>query len=339
MARLRGKRWQADVRLAGGGRLRPTFPTKAQAEAWEAQARLAIEQGKPLPEARTASRPGSTARDLTNLGNLFDHVCRTEWDTMRAARTLKINGQAAVDHFGQTKDVRAILAPDIADYAVTLAEKGNAPGTVNRKIAALSKLLNTAVNAGALDKVPVIRWRREEKTKFRFIDQKEEAVILAYWRNSNYERACGLTMFLIDSGARCFAEAIPVKWDHFGKDFANVTFWTTKTFKPRTVPLTKRVREWLTDWKRRHPDSAGPWAGMNKHTFTHRWRSMQELLGFPDVTPHTMRHTCCTRLVLGGADVKRVMEWIGHASIATTMRYMQVRPDSLDCLLEVLEGG
>lgn len=69
-----------------------------------------------------------------------------------------------------------------------------------------------------------------------------------------------------------------------------------------------------------------------------RWDAMQEALGLEDVTPHTLRHTCCTRLVLGGVDVKRVMEWMGHSTILTTMRYMQIRPDALADVLHVLEG-
>ncbi|WLR94079.1 tyrosine-type recombinase/integrase [Shinella zoogloeoides] len=58
----------------------------------------------------------------------------------------------------------------------------------------------------------------------------------------------------------------------------------------------------------------------------------------PDVTPHTLRHTCCTRLVLGGVDVKRVMEWMGHTAIVTTMRYMQIKPTSLEEIVHVLEA-
>lgn len=53
--------------------------------------------------------------------------------------------------------------------------------------------------------------------------------------------------------------------------------------------------------------------------------------------PPDLRHTCCTRLVLGGVDIKRVMEWMGHNNVSTTMRYMQIRPTSLEEVLHVLE--
>ncbi len=37
-------------------------------------------------------------------------------------------------------------------------------------------------------------------------------------------------------------------------------------------------------------------------------------------------------------DIKRVMEWMGHSAIVTTMRYMQIKPTSLEDVLHVLEG-
>lgn len=76
------------------------------------------------------------------------------------------------------------------------------------------------------------------------------------------------------------------------------------------------------------------------NTDTHmrdRWETMREAINLNDVTPHVLRHTCCTRLVLGGVDVKRVMEWMGHDAIVTTMRYMQIKPTSLEEIVHILE--
>lgn len=348
MARKRGSKWQADVRTPDGKRMRPTFDTRSAAEAWEGAAKLAIEEGRPLPVSKLATRAtGRGIADLAILGNLFDHVVRTEWNQLRSAYTAILNGRHVVEHLGRNKDIREIGSADISDLKMHFSEQGLAPATVNRKIAALSKMLRTAVDAGFLDKVPTINWNREEQTRFRYIDEMEEQVILAYWLAQGDQDLHDLTILLIDTGARAFSEMLPVRWDAFGPQFASVTFWETKSGKPRTVPITKRCRTILAQRHKLKGNHMGPFSGVkhgskvmgdiNHHTMRHKWDAMRAFTGLDDVTPHTLRHTCCTRLVLGGVDVKRVMTWMGHAAITTTMRYMQIRPTALEDILHVLE--
>lgn len=347
MARHRGKRWQADVRGADGERHRPTFATQKEAETWEEEARKAVELDKPLPDAKSGLGRTKALGSLRTIGGLYDHVKRTEWDASKSALTASRNGLSVVNHFGRNRDPDTITSAEIAEMKVCFAEQGLAPSTVNRKVSALSKMLRAGADAGTVDKVPRIRWNKEAQTKFRYLDETEEAVMLAYWRATGQTDLHDLTVLLVDTGARCFSEMLPVKWDEFGPNFSSVTFWTTKTDKPRTVPLTKRVRAILKSRRDASPHWPGPFTGVSKggrdetgttqNNMRTRWDTMREITGLHDVTPHTLRHTCCTRLVLGGADVKRVMTWMGHAAIVTTLRYMQIRPSALEDMIDILE--
>jgi integrase/recombinase XerC len=53
------------------------------------------------------------------------------------------------------------------------------------------------------------------------------------------------------------------------------------------------------------------------------------------VTPHMIRHTVATLLLRYGADLRIVQEVLGHASIATTQRYVHVAKDHLIATLRI----
>lgn len=48
-----------------------------------------------------------------------------------------------------------------------------------------------------------------------------------------------------------------------------------------------------------------------------------------NVTPHMVRHTVATLLLRNGVDIRIVQEFLGHASIATTQRYVHIVKEHL----------
>jgi integrase len=71
-------------------------------------------------------------------------------------------------------------------------------------------------------------------------------------------------------------------------------------------------------------------------TWTARRRAgYKEALGHAAFGPlrfHDLRHTFGTRMI-AKADIRRVQEWMGHADIQTTVRYLHYAPRSEDAEL------
>ena len=59
---------------------------------------------------------------------------------------------------------------------------------------------------------------------------------------------------------------------------------------------------------------------------------------FKDVIPHTMRHTCITRMIRANVNIVTVQKWVGHSNITTTMKYVKFDPKMLDQVEAALDG-
>jgi integrase len=213
-----------------------------------------------------------------------------------------------------------------------LRKRGNSNATINRKMAALSKLLRKAYKMGDVHSLPEFRRQKEKAGRIRFLDYKEEDALFAAIR-SRSEDCYRLCVFLVDTGAR-IGEAMKLKWGDIYHD--RVTFWVTKSGKSRSVPLTSRAQRTIE----RIPKTAGPFSDINYQAFRAVWNAAKAEVGLasdPDVVPHVLRHTCASRLVRGGIDIRRVQTWLGHQTLAMTMRYAHLASHDLDMCVPVLE--
>ncbi len=63
-----------------------------------------------------------------------------------------------------------------------------------------------------------------------------------------------------------------------------------------------------------------------------RYKSALAAAGLRPLRFHDLRHTFGTRMI-AKADIRRVQEWMGHADVQTTMRYLHYAPRKEDAAL------
>ena len=299
MPRLRGTKWQGDGRDEHGRRVRRLFATREQAEAFERQAH------KPASDIRSVF--------LRGLAHYW-YGSKNERDAARITHEL-------IAFFGgenKTTIINTKLVRDFIHHCRTV--KRNEDSTINRKLATLSKLLKFAKGEGLITDMPVIEFKEEPRGRIRFLSDDEVTRIFA--RLAPRNRA--LADFLLATGCR-MGEALDLAWSAVEHD--RVTFWDTKVGDFRVVPLLPSAKAAL-DRMRGEPQ---PFP-LRYNSFKADWDNAKDHAGLAKddmVVPHSLRHTCATRMVKAGVDLRRIQRWLGHKTIQTTLIYAKLVPEDL----------
>jgi integrase len=326
MIRQRGDTWQVDFRSGGDRIRRGGFEHKHEALAWEAEARRRLSLGIPL-DTREAPESTNTIRSLVDLVS-----ARCWHGTANEVEAVRLANEAAL-FFGEDEHPSSITQSRLDDYVIHLRKRGNSPGTINRKLAAVSKLLTFAKLRGIISKSPTIEREAESEGRLRWFTKDEEAALIAAFP----QRSVVFLLFLLDTGGR-LGESLAV----LRKDVSNgaVTFVKTKSGRLRSIKLTRRVREAI------EPLLVGEGAGrlfegITEDTFREDWQTARKACGLesdPDAVPHACRHTCASRLVQAGVAIQVVKEWLGHASLNMTLRYAHLAPKNIHDAVSALES-
>ena len=115
---------------------------------------------------------------------------------------------------------------------------------------------------------------------------------------------------------------------------------TPKSGKVRAVPMAPDVASALAklgDRERYTGDDDFVFAGeaglpLDGDALSSRYRDALARAGLRPLRFHDLRHTFGTRMI-AKADIRRVQEWMGHADIQTTMKYLHYAPREEDAAL------
>lgn len=328
----RGNSFEVSL-MHAGKRLRRSFPTKAEAYHWQAEAQLAILENRHPDMGPMARVPAGQPR---TLGELRDFVERRYWAGTRAERTTMINADNVVEILGEDLDIRKLDETSVDTLVFALEKKGNSNGTINRKLAALSKMMRIATERGWIQRKPKVERKRESEHRIICLSRDEEEQMLRFTRHIGKAAHADLWEVLVDTGMRC-GEALALRWQDIDLDARTVTT-QSKGGDTRTIPLTDRAYGVLS----RRTAGQGPWSHMTQSSINHVWNLVRAHMNRhtdEQFVPHALRHTFASRLARSGVPILTIKNLCGHKTIAITMRYAHLAPQNLSDAIQVLNPG
>lgn len=346
MATQRGSSWQGTVydKALPAGRARRNFETRKQAEAWEHDSKARLMRGEPI-EMEESQKAGAARRagQPYTLRELIEHVAHTRWKTTAAGPVQHRNAELIATIIGPNKAIKAITKVDIDRARGILLNQGNSPGTVNRKVAALSTCLSEAVEAGLIEAKPKMAKYKESEHRIRRLTPEEETFALTFFERMSMQDLADYVVLSLDTGLRQ-GEVLNLRFQDCDADKLTVWGVGAKSGKTRSVPLTKRVKAVLE--RRRAGEgvigSTLVLAGWDRWMIDRQWTKLREALHMTDdaqFVPHVMRHEFCSRLADKGLNAAVIQQLAGHATLAVTQRYIHVKAEHLVRAIRELEAA
>jgi len=268
--------------------------------------------------------------------DLADEVYKRHWRGCKSGMGLLQNAEDVCDRMGNGVQVNKVNERMIDDLVLDLESDRKSNGTINRRLAALSKMLRHAYRRGYIERLPAIERKREPQGRMRWLNEEEEYRMLEKFHAMGKPYIADFCKVLIDTGMRT-GELFKLRGRDVDLDERMIHLWETKNGKSRSIPLTSRAYEVLARYK---TSNDGLLFEFTQDVLNHAWKKMKtelDMLNDKEFIPHCLRHTCASRLVQRGVDIRVVQEWLGHSSIQTTMRYAKIAPKNLADARDVLE--
>ena len=245
--------------------------------------------------------------------------------------------------FGPSTSLDDLTAVRMSDFYDELTINRQYSATVVNYMGTLLQMCQKrAYNRGRRATEPTrMEYRKHTTGRIRFLSDTEEQQCLNWFERTGRDEFADLFMFYVDTGFRK-SEAFNLTWADIDLTTGRITVWLSKTDLPRTVKMTGRVKSILRKLHLSHSAAQRTIFGhLSERRFYRVFIEMRNAIGVGDdrqFVVHMLRHTCCTRLLGAGVDIRSVMQWMGHKNLEMTQRYAHFIPSSLDNAADALDN-
>lgn len=345
--------WYAKYRLPDGRQLQrklgPAWSERGRPPAGYFTKRLADDWLRDvLDEARRGTLPGLVRTGATVADATAEYLRYIEHDRERKPSTVQgyrwiINGQI-LPTFKEMR-LEDVTGEHVERWLVGIDCKAS---TRTKALVILHGVFQRARKVHKLPANPVTDVEKPPQTRSGDIDVFSPEEVWALVRAAASEQDGTIFLTAAFTGLRQ-GELIALHWrdvDFVGSllrvraSYAGGALTTPKSGKVRSVPLAPEVAKALAKLSQRElftgdddlvfPGESG--AFLDASALRRRYKAALKQAGLRPLRFHDLRHTFGTRMI-AKADIRRVQEWMGHADIQTTMRYLHYAPREEDARL------
>jgi integrase len=353
VGRRGGPVWYAKYRLPDGrqvqkkigpawcrsGRPAAGFVTKRGADAWLRDVLL---------QAHAGTLPGMVRTGVTFERAALEWLRYSEED--RACKPTTMVDYRNTVHRRFVPEFGPLLLEDVTAPMIEAwrARQTTSARTRNKQLTILNGIFRRAQRRFGLQVNPVLELERLREPRHVDLDVFSPEEVLALVRAAEDEQDAAIFLTAAFTGLRR-GELIALRWrdvDFAGSlvrvraSYAVGALTSPKSGKVRSVPLAPQVAEALArlgqrGWSVGDDDLVfvGELGGyLDGSALRRRYKMALARAGLRSLRFHDLRHTFGTRAI-AKADILRVKEWMGHADVATTMRYLHYVPRPEDARL------
>lgn len=331
---------------------------KAEITLTQALGRYWIERGQYAATADEIKRHGRTLMEALGAGVLLSGLSYGALSSYVASRRVrKVRAKRICTHNCTTSAARCRICSAVVPTKPKWVLADRANGSVNREIGHLRTVMLAADRWGM--SVAKIDWRAlvldEPENVQTILSADKEDELLAALRVDFHP----LVQFALLTGVR-LENAIGLTWPQIDWDARTITF-RTKSRKPggalHVLPLTGAIAAVVSRERGNHRDFVFTYVcARNRHDphtgamqrkgerypFTHdgwrkAWHAARLAVEMPRLRFHDLRHTAATRALGAHRNLKTVQRMLGHADIATTLRYVASDVADVRAAMEAVE--
>ncbi|MQU58542.1 tyrosine-type recombinase/integrase [Pseudomonas helleri] len=238
-----------------------------------------------------------------------------------------------------------ITLKEVTAFHHGLRDRGYADATSNRCLVLLRYMYNLGKKWGTAGaetnpthgaKLYLVNNARE-----RFLTTEETQRLKEAMKGSENPQLQFIVPLLLMTGARK-RELLDARWQDFDLERRTWRIPTSKSGKPRHVPLSAVVLDLLSQVPR--------WAGCpfvvpNPKTKTPyisifcSWNTARKQAGLPELRMHDLRHSMASNMVNSGRSIYEVAKVLGHSQLKTTQRYSHLSQETLIAAVDAAAGA